>query len=412
MTIPPLPAYQPRDFTKLPESVMRPGNVPEHRRPRLVTPLYGSLRSSFSGSTWYLAQAGMAEGLFEGAFTLNTVDKLNLRLQATGAIWKLWRILQLKKHGGFKFVRLFHDVLWSQYIDQLENTLIINNTQIYSDVFLRKFKQRNIVPCFYIDGTLSEYIYGYGEIENQTIGGDMVRRAIAMEQESYAHAARIMVMSQSTAHNLVEVYGVEPNRITVIAPGANLDDAAVPPPSSHKGWRGQEFTLGFVGLYPMRKGLGKLATAVRILRSRGLPIRLRVIGRCPDEIATMDGVDFLGTIDKATAADQFVDILRTVDLGCQMSQKELLGIAVLEFMRVGVPVIATHVGGMPDVLADGGGILVPPDVTAEQLSEELCALMMDIDRYNELRAAAIRRSSWTSWRRTAGEIDATLKGMG
>ena len=154
----------------------------------------------------------------------------------------------------------------------------------------------------------------------------------------------------------------------------------------------------------MRKGLDKLAEAVKILRNRKVPIRLRVIGRCPDEIAAIDGVDFLGKIDKITHHEAFISAIRTVDLGCQLSRAELCAIAVLEFIRVGVPVMATEVGGSPDVLQEGGGVLVSPEFTSEQLAEELYALMSDSSRYQALRQAAIRRAEWASWRRTAREM--------
>jgi len=184
-------------------------------------------------------------------------------------------------------------------------------------------------------------------------------------------------------------------------PAANLEDKVVPPPSEHQGWVGNEFTVGFVGLYPLRKGLDKLAKATQMLRGRGLPIRLRVIGRCPSDIAAMDGVEFMGAIDKLTDVARFISVLRTVDLGCQLSRAELTGIAMMEFLRV----------GMPDVVEGGGGVLVPATITAEELAEELLGVMEDQIGYNALRQAAIRRSKWASWRRAAGEIGAVLAGI-
>jgi glycosyltransferase involved in cell wall biosynthesis len=215
-------------------------------------------------------------------------------------------------------------------------------------------------------------------------------------------------MSRATERNLIEVYGVAPERIAMVVPGANLDDAAVPAPSTHKGWVGEQFTLGFVGLYPQRKGLDRLAAAMRILRDRGRPICLKVIGRCPPEIAQMDGVSFLGTISKASETARFVDVLRSVDLGCQLSRAELTGIAMMEFLRLGVPIMATATAGMLDILADGGGELVPVDITPEQLAAQLDTLMNETDRYQALRQAAVRRAEWASWRRVVTELDEAL----
>ena len=396
----------------LPEVIIAARQAPSGRRYRMLTPVYGSLLQSFSGTTWHLAQAAMDEGILDGAFTLNVSGGVNLRLQAAGALWKAGRSLQQQKSGGYKFVSSFHDVLWSQHIHRFRDTLVLNNTQIFGPTFLRLYERRGIVPCFYIDGTLTDYFYGYGQVEQQAIGADIVRQAIALERDSYHRAARIITMSEVAQRSLTNDYEVPAERIVVVLPGANLDARCVPPTSSHTGWHGPEFVVGFVGLFPLRKGLDKLADAVRILRSRGQPIRLRVIGRCPDEIAAIDGIDFLGTIDKATSAERFVSAIRTVDLGCQLSRAELLGIAVLEFLRVGVPVMATAVGGVPDVLREGGGFLLQVDVTAEAIAEELQALMQDSGRYNALRQAAAARSGWASWQRAAVEIDAALAPLG
>ena len=79
------------------------------------------------------------------------------------------------------------------------------------------------------------------------------------------------------------------------------------------------------------------AEAVSILRQRGAPIRLRVVGNCPDGIAAMDGIDHLGIINKASDLPHFIETIRSVDLGCQLSRAELAGIAMMEFLRVGVP---------------------------------------------------------------------------
>ncbi len=399
-------------LARLPESVVRQGAFPTGRPARVITPVYGALRRSFSGSTWYLAQAGLANNTLEGAFTLNSDSKLNGRLRVSGAAWKALRLLKRQKAGGYKFARSFSDVLWAQHIDQLAGCLIINNTQIYGPYFLKRFGSLGIKPCFYIDGTLTEYFYGYGAVEDQTIGQDIVKRAIEIEAHGYSVASRIFTMSSATARNLMEVYRIPASHISMVLPGANIDEAELPPPSRHIGWYGHEFTLGFVGLFPLRKGLDKLAEAVGILRARGVPIRLLVIGRCPDAIAAQDGVDFLGEINKENETSRFVAALRTVDLGCQLSRVELLGIAILEFLRLGIPVLATSTGGMPDVLASGGGLLVAADVTSEQLASILHDLVTDRDAYDALRLVATRRAAWASWSRAAHDIDHALQTTG
>jgi glycosyltransferase involved in cell wall biosynthesis len=396
----------------MPEAIDSP-IVPIDRRPRFITAVHGPLNRSFSGSTVYCGRAAMNEGVMEGAFALTT-DKLNVRLHSRASLWKLLRLVQGYQWGGYKYHSAYSDTLWSQYLPMLTSSVLISNTQVLGNYFFANCEKSDVTPCFFIDGTLREYFHGYAAVDDSVvklIDGDVIDRAIALEHAGYQRAARIFAMSSVTVRTLIDEYGVPASRVSLVLPGANIIDEAVPAPSTHAGWVGLEFTLGFVGLYPLRKGLDKLAEAVRILRSRGAPIRLRVIGNCPEAIAAMNGVDFLGIINKATDLPRFIEAIRAVDLGCQLSRAELAGIAMMEFLRVGVPIIATNIGGIPDMFEDGGGWLVSPDITAEQLAVELGGLMTDTQRYQALRQAAVRRAEWASWRRTARDINEALVGI-
>lgn len=402
-------------LARLPD-VIGPFEPPTGRRLRVVTPVLGPLRYSFSGISWHFAEAAFAEGVLDAACALSCgPNGRNRLLYAAGAIWKAQRLLRQKKNGGYKFHPQYHDILWSQHIGAFAETLLINHCQLFGPYFRHQFGRYCITPCFHIDGTLSEYFETYAAAGDRVItmvGEDIRKRAIAVEREDYACAARIIAMSRATERTLREVYGVPTERIAFVMPGANLPEEMVPLPSPHRGWVGEEFTLGFIGFYPLRKGLPTLARAVHILRGRKLPVRLRIIGRCPPEIASQNGIDYLGEMDKATDMARFINTLRSVDLGCQLSSADLTGIAMFEFLRLGVPFLATEIGGMPDVAADGGGLIVSPTVSAEALAETLAGLIADSARYQALRDAAVGRAQWASWRRAARECDAALTLLG
>jgi glycosyltransferase involved in cell wall biosynthesis len=106
---------------------------------------------------------------------------------------------------------------------------------------------------------------------------------------------------------------------------------------------------------------------------------------------------------------RFLEILRNTDVGCMLSRAETAGIALLEFLRIGIPVIATDVGGVPDIVELGAGELVSPDIGPSDLAERLARLLDEPDRLDELRESAWRRRENASWRRVIRELKDVLE---
>jgi glycosyltransferase involved in cell wall biosynthesis len=404
------------DFGKanqiLPESFFCcPDNLPQTRPPRLLSAmaLAPTLESSFSGSTYHLARAGVSIKKLEGCFSLYSGAKPARSVQVKGALWKLARMLRGQKSKGFKFTNAYLDEVWPKYIEAVAGTTLVNNFQMYGREFGKRRKKLDIGAYLYIDGTLTEYFETYAHYEVAEIDPSTRQRAIEIEREDYHSADGIIAMSKLTALDLQQRYGVPEKKISIIVPGANLLDESVdaaerPSPCD---WP-DEFVLGFVGLYPLRKGLDRLAQAVRILRGRRLPIRLRVIGNCPDDLRRMEGLEYLGIINKRTDTGLFIKAIASVHLGCLISRAELAGIALLEFRRLGVPILGTRVGGATDILEGGGSVMVGPEIGADELAEVIASLYQDRSTYEKLKREADARREWASWKRAAIELGAVL----
>lgn len=396
----------------LPEVLLSDSPVPAGRRPRLLaTGFGGSIRSSFSGSSVYLAEAGIERGVLDGAFTLYSDAVPDRVLSARGAMWKLRRLMSRQQRGGFKFAPEFSDHLWDKFLPSLAGTDVVNNFQLFSDDFWSKRDEFDVRGFFYLDGTLHDYLRGYREFDVASIDPASVDRAIAAERNGYQRCDGIAVMSEFAARSLVDVYGIPRSKIAVVLPGANVSDsmaeAVIAARREHT--PGPDVVLGFIGVYPERKGLPLLAAAVEALRSEGVGVRLRVVGRCPADIANMEGVDYLGFIDKQKEPERFVSALAGMDLGCLLSQVELSGIAMLEFLRCGIPVAAKDVGGLPDNLVGGGGFLIPAGAT---LDEVVAALRSPVTRPSELQAlttAAHARIQNTGWGATADALTSWME---
>jgi glycosyltransferase involved in cell wall biosynthesis len=121
--------------------------------------------------------------------------------------------------------------------------------------------------------------------------------------------------------------------------------------------------LGTVARLVPIKGIDLLLRAVVSLKTAIPDVRTVVVGDGPErdrlerlaiELGLGDSVIFTGHRDDA------LDLIAAMDLFVLSSLSEGIPMAVLESMALGTPVVATRVGGVPEILSDGNtGVLVP-----------------------------------------------------
>jgi glycosyltransferase involved in cell wall biosynthesis len=364
----------------------------------------------FSGTTYHLAMQGVQDGLFTGMVNLYPRGIHAWGTYARAGWWKLKG--GLGGRSGFKFTDCFLDAIWQRKLPALRGSKIVNNFQLFGSHFLRHYRTFDIEPYFYIDSTLGEYFSDYKLFDTAKLDATVIRRALANEREGFARSHRIVVMSKRSADYIVHHYNVSRQKVRVLPPGANIPERVLVSldnrPKRSPGADRRGLVVGFIGLYPERKGLPIIADGVQVLRRAGYDVRLHVIGKCPSEISRSEGVTHFGLINKTADIDRFIDVVRNIDVGCMLSQAEATGIALLEFLRMGIPVIATDVGGIPDILELGAGQLVSPEITADDLARHLARLIDEPERLVELQESAWRRRHNASWRRVVRELAGVL----
>ncbi len=131
-----------------------------------------------------------------------------------------------------------------------------------------------------------------------------------------------------------------------------------------------------------KNGIGDLIDAVSIVRKEFPDIGLQIIGSGPLEkklklqvknLNLEGGVEFLGEISN----DLLPNYLSRADIFVRPSLSEGLGISFLEAMAVGLPIIGTSVGGIPDFLKDGEtGLFCEPN-NPQSIAENILKLLTD-----------------------------------
>lgn len=196
--------------------------------------------------------------------------------------------------------------------------------------------------------------------------------------------SRIVVLSDRWAARLTEI--TKNQRIVVIP---NMID----PASFAMARRGRGYNVLFLGRLEKEKGVYDLLAAAAEIKSGGTPIRLMLAGE-GDAAAVkqraaelgLESVELLGWVSGGGK----MSALQRANLFVLPSYIENMPVSILEAMAAGLPIVATGVGGIPDIVEDGvSGILVAPG-DRPALAAALRRLLQDEALRNEMGEAAIR----------------------
>jgi len=128
------------------------------------------------------------------------------------------------------------------------------------------------------------------------------------------------------------------------------------------------------------------------IRAR-VPARLLIVGEGPELGRAEQLIDELGVgahVELIGEAQDVVGLLSVSDLFLLPSLQESFGLSALEAMACGVPVVASNVGGLPEVVADGvTGFLHPPDHVS-QMAESAIRILSNPELHARMAAEGVR----------------------
>lgn len=157
-----------------------------------------------------------------------------------------------------------------------------------------------------------------------------------------------------------------------------------------------EFVVGTIANYRPQKDYPNLLLAARELADQGVPVRFVAVGQGPDEAAIRARRDELGLGDRVLLTGFRADAVRVLaasDVFTMGSQWEGLPVALMEALALGLPVVATAVGGLAEELRDGDDALLVPPRDPVALAGAIRRVVDDDDLRMRLAAAAARRAA-------------------
>jgi D-inositol-3-phosphate glycosyltransferase len=282
-------------------------------------------------------------------------------------------------------------------------------------------KDRWGVPLVHTAHTLAK-------VKNSQLASDdrpEPRARIIGEEQVVAEADRLVANTDVEAHDLINRYGADPDRVAVVEPGVDLD--RFQPPAAGReavarlrarqqlGLPERGHVVAFVGRIQPLKAPDVLLRAAAALRERdpalARQLTVVVVGgpsgsglERPSaliELASSLGIAAAVRFLPPLSPDGLAELYRAADIVAVPSHNESFGLVALEAQACGTPVVAAAVGGLVTAVRDGvSGVLVDghdPHDWARVLGGLLAAPAVRA----KLARGAVEHARQFSWDRTA-----------
>ncbi len=242
------------------------------------------------------------------------------------------------------------------------------------------------------------------------------RYLAAFTPYSVRRADAVIAVSQNTKNDLMELMGLESERIAVVYSGVGEGFRPAGEEKS-KAFRErkplQDGYLFFLGTLEPRKNLVRLLEAYSILKQWGVPAKLVLAGPRGWLIGELEeALQRLG-LEGEVLIPGFIDQeelplwYSAAEVFVYPSLYEGFGLPVLEAMACGTPVVAAKAGALPEVVGEAGLTVSPHDVQA--LAETIDRVLRDGQLRQEMVKKGLRRAKQFSWKRTAQETVAVYE---
>ena len=260
----------------------------------------------------------------------------------------------------------------------------------------------------------------YGEGEASTVS--LSSQRIEHEGHIAASVDQIIVSTEHEREQLHNLYGLPYGRLSIIPCGVDLQ--AFSPGSTAQRLRAREQIapgntpmLLFVGRLDPIKGLDLLLDSVALMRT---PARLTIVGGNPAgdpeverlraravELGLEEQVFFPGAVPQPELCRYY----RAADALVVASRYESFGLAAVEALACGTPVVAAQVGGLPSIVRDGENGLLVRWRCPEYFAERLDGIFSDPATLARMRVHARPSVKRFGWQHIGDKVRTVYQGL-
>ena len=228
-----------------------------------------------------------------------------------------------------------------------------------------------------------------------------------MHRLKYARTCdRVIAVSQAVRRALLDT-GVPADRIEVIPTGVEVPAAL---PGAHqraearRAWNldDEDFAVGHLGSFTPEKGQDVAAEAARLLEERLPHLKMILAGDGPLRSSITPSARLILPGHLAEPHE----LLAALDLFVMPSRSEGWGLAALEAMAFGLPVVASNTGGLGEMIVDGESGWLVPAGDAGALANAIHAAACDREGLRAMGTRARARARKFSVEETAARTEA------
>ncbi|MBU0677838.1 MAG: glycosyltransferase family 4 protein [Verrucomicrobia bacterium] len=229
-----------------------------------------------------------------------------------------------------------------------------------------------------------------------------------LERRMYRDAHAVIFVSEQTRGAWKKKLGSIPMRDTVLPEPIEMGHI---PFTEREAIDKHTWSLCTIGRLSPVKALDVAIRSLKEVRASGLDARLTIMGTGPEEehlrkltaeLGVNEFIDFAGFVSGPEKHFDDIDIL------LQPSLSEGMPISVLQAMAAGLPVIATDVGGLPELIRhEETGLMIPAPPKVDDLTAAICRLLSDhaLRRHISSEASAFVRSRFEAGKAVAELTD-------
>ncbi|MBK1990941.1 glycosyltransferase family 4 protein [Sphaerospermopsis aphanizomenoides BCCUSP55] len=230
-----------------------------------------------------------------------------------------------------------------------------------------------------------------------------------IEKNTYNRCDRFIVLSKAFGNILHQRYQIPWSKINIIPGGVDINhfhnNLSRQEARIKLGWPTDRPILFTSRRLVYRMGIDKLLSALAIIKLRIPDVWLAIAGRGHiqnlleqqvKELELENNVRFLGFLPD----EQLPIAYQAADLTVMPSQSfEGFGLAIIESLACGTPVVCTPVGGMPEILQGFSPDLITDSITVESITERLEQVLLDkivLPTREECRSYTVTNYDWTN----------------